>query len=215
MLAIIRGTLLALTASALIAPVARAHPILYALTLHATSGDMETLTYANGHVVSDTTQSAVGDTFYGRFRIDSSILAVDGPQQQGDPLTFFTLKIGDDVWSYNAPLNNSFAGFRGPGGFSYEPGFAIQNGVLVGMCGGVFGAGDIPFVDFAPCTDTGYPNVFNSVGLPVTEDDGSFSFPNSISGTFGITTVPEPLTLALFGLGLAGIGLSRRRLRAR
>jgi len=202
------------------APAARAHSILYALTLHANSGTMETLTYATDsfgqiHLVSDTTQSAAGDIFHGLFAIDSSILAVDGTQQQGEPLIFFTLKIADDIWSYRFPFNNSFDGFRGPGDFSYEPGFDIVNGTLVGMCGGVYGPGDIPFVDFAECTDTPYPpyqNGFGAVGIPFIHS-GTSSYPNGVFGTFDVTRVPEPSALALLSIGLVGVAISRRRRR--
>jgi hypothetical protein len=31
------------------------------------------------------------------------------------------------------------------------------------------------------------------------------------SGTFDLVTIPEPITLSLFGAGLAGVGAFRRR----
>jgi hypothetical protein len=51
---------------------------------------------------------------------------------------------------------------------------------------------------------------FTHAPVQVTDDGTNFSF-NGFAPS-GTTGVPEPATLAVFGLGLVGVGLSRRRL---
>lgn len=200
------------------ASAARATPILYSMTLHG-SGQIVSNTYATDqsgtHLVKTTTENVIGGTYHGLFAIDSSILGTDGTQQQGAPLIFFTLQIADDIWSYHLPNNNAFAGFRGPGDFSYEPGFNIANGRLIGMCGGVYGGADIPFVDFAQCDNGSYPNTFSAVGDEFIVPNGTFSFPDLVEGTFTIQEVSEPgaLLLAVVGFLFLAVAWPQRRSR--
>ena len=202
------------------ASAAHAKPILYSITLNG-SGQIVSNTYATDqsgtHLVKTTTENVVGATYHGLFAIDSSILATDGTQEQGAPLIFFTLQIADDIWSYHLPNNNAFAGFRGPGDFSYEPGFNIVNGRLIGMCGGVYGAADVPFVDFAQCDNGSYPNMFSAVGDGFIVPNGTFSFPDLVEGTFTIQEVAEPgaLLLAVVGFLSLAIVFPRQRFRFR
>ena len=67
---------------------------------------------------------------------------------------------------------------------------------------------------------TAYSLACLNLALPVTSGDWSTLGGAALShiswyDTEGGTTIPEPVTLALFGVGLAGYGLARRRQKSR
>lgn len=67
--------------------------------------------------------------------------------------------------------------------------------------------GEIDFLDFAAFDDAGssFSTSFIYPAWDAVDDNGLFA-----SGTFAVTSVPEPGALALFMLGLTGLALKRR-----
>ena len=158
-----------------------------------------------------TERDAAGNVYRGAFAIDSEILSTDGIGRTGE-LAFFVIKMEDNVWGYNFPFDNSFRGFRGPtpscptfGCFAPSPGFDVVDGEITNLRGGVYGSGDIPFVDFGLLGE----NTFIAHGTSI-----SAYHPDSWlvgSGRMDIFRVSEPSSLALFSVVLLGFGLTRAR----
>jgi hypothetical protein len=93
-------------------------------------------------------------------------------------------------------------------GFSRSSGADLFNGPLIGPW-------DM-LSSFGPVAGTG--NLLQWTNSPVVTDGGVLIFNSgSTAATFTatVTAVPEPLTLALFGAGLAGLAVIRRRRKAK
>jgi hypothetical protein len=157
----------------------------------------------------------VGQAYVGSFTLqDGSVLATDGKNLPA-VLTAFRLQLGDQVWDAFHPglPGNVFTGFRGPvpgnpecpGGTPIfclgapSPGFDVTNGEITGLFGGVFGLGDVPFVDFEGMTNS--PGHF--LALP--------AFNVTVEGAMDIRRVAAPSALVLLGVGLASLASLRRR----
>ena len=193
---------------------ATAIPVTYKIKFTTLTGSVTTETYPDPlgpptvHVAN-----AMGNVYFGLFGVDDSILLTDGLNKPGI-VDFFHIQMEDNIWAYNVAGNNSFVGFRGPGGiFAPSPGFDVVGGMLTNLRGGVFGVFDEPFVDFSLAS----PNTFNALGRPDIAPGTSSRYVGAdgigIQGTMEIFRVPEPAGLPLLGIGLLILAWTRRTLR--
>jgi len=158
---------------------------------------------------------STGVTYHGSFTIDSTVLQTDGFSNAG--FQSFLLTLGDFTWdSLNpAPLSD-YVGSRffnpstDTGGFGPWT-LLVQGGELAGICCGVFGLSDTPFVDLFSFGRSGQaPNSVN-----VNAFGGSQRFNFQAQGSFSFAPIPTPGSLALLGvgIGLLGIGVWRSKRR--
>ena len=156
---------------------------------------------------------STGVTYHGSFSIDSTVLQTDGYSNAGFQSFFLTL--GDFTWDSLDPSSD----YRGSRFFNPETdagGFGpwtllVQNGELAGICCGVFGMADTPFVDLFSFSRFGAPP--NSVNVNAFGGSQRFNF--QAQGNFSFRPIAEPGSLALLalGMGLLGSALARRRVR--
>lgn len=141
---------------------------------------------------------SLGQTFRGTFSVDSSILGVDGINQTA-AIYGFDLPFGALVYSTGTD-NTALQGFRNPTRGASAPGFVVQGGQVVDWYGGVYGRGDIPFIDMYGSTSAIGRNQFSAY-------DGV----ETVTGSMVISSpAPEPETYAMFAGGLLMVGLARR-----
>lgn len=203
----------------LVAPAAFALPINYGLRLTAETGTVVTrfLDFEEGepHIDHFEEESAVGNVYFGSFAVDSELLVSDGLNKPANVL-FFSIKVEDNIWAYNAPFNNSFGGFRGPTVDSPDcgyclgassPGFDVLHGEITGFRGTVRSPADTPEVAFAPDTFT----VIGSPQAAAQSRYGSTEIGKRISGRMELFRVPEPGTVLLLVAGLLGYVAARFR----
>ncbi len=198
--------------------VAQAVPITYGIRFTVDSGTIFTLSGDQFQTI--TQRDAVGSSYFGHFAVDDAVLASDGTGKPG-VLDFFEIAIEDNLWGFNFPGDNSFAGFRGPipgdpfcemtaaCPFAPSPGFDVVGGTITNLRGGVFGLADVPFVDFSSLG----ANTFIAHGALVPTSAPTFSFLQG-QGSMQLFKVAEPSSLALLCFGLLAIGAARMR-RAR
>jgi hypothetical protein len=135
-----------------------------------------------------------------------------GPQVGNDVFvnvtnTAYTLN-GIGGWTLDAPLTYNLVSQTGVGTFSFTRGFDSLSGTFTSA--GIFNGGSLTGFSLAYAV-LGGAGIFGGAsgsGASTALGTGQASFLER--GTFSIN-VPEPGTLALFGLGLAGLGMRRRR----
>ena len=117
-----------------------------------------------------------------------------------------------NVSSGSGEITNTLMGSANIVGLYTDVGGSCCNFGVMNGSGGYLAVGDIISWSGSFTTDLMY-NVFNA---------GSYYFDTLVSGSFGgvglkdgitinVAAIPEPSIIALFGLGLVGIGFARRR----
>lgn len=125
-----------------------------------------------------------GDVYVGRFAIDADLLDLDGINSSAS-IYGFHLVFGSEGFYSTDSNRGLLSGFRNGSGFANAPGFLIENNQLVDLVGGVYGLGDVPFID-----------MFGYAGVPrnsFAAYDGRYF----AQGLMTIHRVPVPSTLAL------------------
>ena|SRR5882672_886647 len=137
-----------------------------------------------------------GDQFFGSFETTTDVSGFADGVYPLIPLHSWILQIGDVIWDMLSPYPESvFKGFRDPLLGGINPGLIVAGGTITGFFGGVYGAGDVPFVDFDYIAGPGRFSALSGVRL---------------DGTYVVHAVPEPVTSGLLIIGLAVLAIVGR-----
>jgi hypothetical protein len=154
---------------------------------------------------------STGVSYHGSFTIDATVLQTDGYSNAG--FQSFLLTLGDFTWdSLNPAPASDYVGSRFFNPDTDNGGFGpwtllVQGGELVGICCGVFGLSDTPFVDLFSFSRFGMPA--NYVGVNAFGGSQRFNF--QAQGSFSFSPVPGPGSLALLGIGLGVLAAAWQR----
>jgi hypothetical protein len=193
-------------------PPAGAAPISYGIKY-------EVQYFGQGSQIPIDARVQLGDVYYGSISFDDAILGAAGINLPGS-ISAFTTSFEDVTWTLGQPYPLSqFAGFRGPNGLgSASPGLDVLNGELVNLRGGIFGTGDVPFIDFSSDLRIPYvqdPTCSGAYCGNISSSFWSLSSLGGFGGSMQVYAVPEPPTapIVLVGLALLGIFFRFRKQR--
>jgi hypothetical protein len=165
-------------------------------------------TYALNLEIQSCVSGPCGTQYTGYFTVAESALTTDGYMDVG--FESFYLAAGPTVWdSLNPYPASDYFGSRGSNPITGIHGFLpwtllVEHGEVIGICCGVYGGGDVPFVDLYSWDGSpGFPSSFHTLpylgivtgGLPGEGFAGQ--------GTFLIHRVAEPSTFVLSIIGIA------------
>jgi hypothetical protein len=175
-------------------------PIVVNFTLTVDTVNQGPLPGCAGNAIQHTfgCANAVGNSYTGNFTVDNAVLIGNG-LKTGVPVSSFFLQIGTVIW--NQSIASDFQGFRGLGIGSPGPGMVVSGGAMVDLAGGVYGRGDIPFVDFSNPVVFFPANRFSAFD-GITQLNGCLTIG---TGRGACATVPEPGGLLLFLIGALGL----------
>ena len=151
------------------------------------------------------------------FNADGSITTTNGPQTTYDSIEDALIGVinntGHTISSFNIAGSGIF-GFDGDGVNGYTGVTNAATGLSQphGIGEDLYGGADAFYTSIVG-NDSGVVNFLNPIAAGGGHDYFSLEQPININAPPVITAAPEPASLALLGVGLFGVALSRRRSR--